>query len=398
MRLIKYLQVGGTVKERERYIWDRLIGAGLSKVQSASILGNLKQENNTFDPARKNEQGTGALGVAQWLGDRKNKLLRTKQNALTLEAQVDFLIDEIFKDSHFGDSWAGDQKARTAFLGSTDLGEATTLFSDKFERAGAHEKNNQKRVEYAKGYYSTLGGETHTPPKTSSRTLKWNNPYNKNISDLHSNLTSYFKTLPTHIWERLVVTSTDGGKHAKNSAHYRNQAIDFGYDQEVWDYVANDPNRLKYNVNLIDPNHGTAPHFHFSTGSPADQENDVFKGDKSSFKMYSYASPEFEIHANMISSGVTGGEYNMPYIDEASMEKYYADNNFQNQMRDIHYERFNTYGDYDVNGEFQPLKEEKEEKKETTEPELSDVQKELIRRDNERKLALSMIPTHQSIV
>ena len=98
------------------------------------------------------------------------------------------------------------------------------------------------------------------------------------VENLHSNLISYFNTLPTEYQQLLKITSGHeaGTKHADNSRHYRNRAVDVSWNQKLWDYVHQDPNRLRHKITLIDPNHGTAKHFHFSHGDGGENKADVW--------------------------------------------------------------------------------------------------------------------------
>lgn len=97
------------------------------------------------------------------------------------------------------------------------------------------------------------------------------------VDNLDSNLVNYLSTIPKHLQDKLITTSgNDGSVHSSTSRHYKNKAVDFGFNQEVWDYVVKDPNRLKYGVTLLDPNHGTGKHFHFSTGQGTENKKDIW--------------------------------------------------------------------------------------------------------------------------
>jgi hypothetical protein len=65
---------------------------GYKDYQIAAIVGSLKQESSTrINPLLTNSIGN--FGIAQWGGDRKNKLL-TKPNNSSLQVQLDFIIEE----------------------------------------------------------------------------------------------------------------------------------------------------------------------------------------------------------------------------------------------------------------------------------------------------------------
>lgn len=85
-----------------------------------------------------------------------------------------------------------------------------------------------------------------------------------NIAGLDPKLRSYLNTLPDELKDELLVTSANDQKHEKNSRHYRNKAVDLRYIPKVHDFIAKDPIAKKYGINVLDPNHGTAPHTHIS--------------------------------------------------------------------------------------------------------------------------------------
>lgn len=63
-----------TVAGRMAYVWRFLTGnLHLSAAQAAGVEGNWTVEDPTFDPARPNP-AEGAIGLAQWEGDRRTAL------------------------------------------------------------------------------------------------------------------------------------------------------------------------------------------------------------------------------------------------------------------------------------------------------------------------------------
>ncbi len=80
----------------------QLIAMGQSeanaKIIASGIIGSMHSENAKFNPTEFNGQGSGAYGIAQWLGGRLSALKKregTKYN--TLEGQWDYLWWEITK-------------------------------------------------------------------------------------------------------------------------------------------------------------------------------------------------------------------------------------------------------------------------------------------------------------
>lgn len=86
-----------------------------------------------------------------------------------------------------------------------------------------------------------------------------------NLKDIHSNLVGYISTLPEELQNEVLVTSgNDSDAHSKNSWHYHNRAMDLRFSKKLYDYMVDDPNRIKYQISLYNPNHGTGKHIHIS--------------------------------------------------------------------------------------------------------------------------------------
>ena len=88
---------------------------------------------------------------------------------------------------------------------------------------------------------------------------------NVNIDNLNPNISKYLNNLPKALQDKLVATSGNDDKHATNSRHYHNNALDLRYDQDVYNHIKNDPVAKQLGITTLDPNHGTAPHIHIQT-------------------------------------------------------------------------------------------------------------------------------------
>lgn len=97
-----------------------------------------------------------------------------------------------------------------------------------------------------------------------------------NVANLNSNIIEYFGTLPQELQSKILATSGNDSGHAKTSRHYSDKAIDLRFDDAIWQYMAKDPNRLKYGLTLIDPNHGSGKHIHLSHGDGTENQKDVW--------------------------------------------------------------------------------------------------------------------------
>lgn len=84
-----------------------------------------------------------------------------------------------------------------------------------------------------------------------------------NISKTDNRLLKYLNSLPENIKSSLLITSgNDYDGHENNSKHYSNKALDLRYVPQLHDYIKNDPTAKALGINVLNPNHGTAPHTH----------------------------------------------------------------------------------------------------------------------------------------
>lgn len=124
-------------------------GKGYEPHQAAGIAGNLMQES-TLNPNAKNPT-SGAFGLAQWLGSRKKSFmdyaLKNKKDIKDPTAQLEFIDHELNTT---------ETRARDKLLSSKDATEAAFNFSDHYERAGATEKKNATRANYANRILSSI--------------------------------------------------------------------------------------------------------------------------------------------------------------------------------------------------------------------------------------------------
>jgi hypothetical protein len=115
---------------------------GYKPHQAAAIAGNLTQESS-LNPEAINPK-SGAFGLMQVLGPRKKALYdyaaRQGSYAADPGTQLDFIDHELNTT---------ERKAKGKLMAATNLADATNAFSDHYERAGAAEKNNARRIGFA---------------------------------------------------------------------------------------------------------------------------------------------------------------------------------------------------------------------------------------------------------
>lgn len=137
-----------------RDVYDRLTKKHmLSPIIACAILGNIQQESN-FKTTTEGFDGTGSTGLCQWLGARlaylKKCALNYKTDWRDWETQVDFIKAELLTTEIL--AWRKLRIART-------VEEATLAFSKYYERPSSKYAHNDKRVAYAKSFYSEFASE-----------------------------------------------------------------------------------------------------------------------------------------------------------------------------------------------------------------------------------------------
>lgn len=97
-----------------------------------------------------------------------------------------------------------------------------------------------------------------------------------NVKNLNQNILGYLNTLEPKYQNMIVGTSGNDRSHSKGSRHYSNNAVDLGWNADLWNRVVTDPKRLEYGIILIDPNHGSGKHIHMSWGKGKENGIDVW--------------------------------------------------------------------------------------------------------------------------
>jgi len=161
------------INQRRSYIFNFLKGKGLNEIQSASIVGNLEQENGKFDTKMTNS--IGATGIAQWYKTRADAL-RSKGNYTHINTQLNYLLEELNGNKH----WSTKAGGRDAFFKAKDLKTATQIFRKDFERPGEAEAHDNKRYKYA---LNVIGKNNEYTPydnsPSSSEYIAEDSPYSK---------------------------------------------------------------------------------------------------------------------------------------------------------------------------------------------------------------------------
>ncbi len=117
-----------TPSENETITWNFLIAKGLTREQTAGIMGNLMQEHKF---------NTSGDGIAQWTGGRKAALM-TLPYPDSIYTQLNFMWSELT---------GGYARALAAVKASVDVEGAVIAFQDKYEGCGVCRED--LRLQYA---------------------------------------------------------------------------------------------------------------------------------------------------------------------------------------------------------------------------------------------------------
>jgi len=158
-------------QNRNKQIMDFFIKKGYSKEQAAGMIGSLQQESQ-LNPQAINKS-SGAFGVAQWLGSRKQGLFeyakQVGKDPTDLQTQLEY---------HEMEMKTTEKAAARAISSAGTPEEVAQLHRRLFERPGEHEANDSARIQYAQAAYRSYS-ENNTNPQNqiSNRTqIKSNQP------------------------------------------------------------------------------------------------------------------------------------------------------------------------------------------------------------------------------
>lgn len=159
---------------------NRLVnaGIGLDANSASGIVGGLMTESggNTFDISSTAENPSGAYGIAQWLGDRRDQLnafaVARGSSPSDIDTQIDFIIYELKN---------GESEALRKIVGAKTPEEAGVLADQYYERSEGTDDIRNAKAQNARAIYNAYmnGGRTtgniqnmnnggnETPPKSA---------------------------------------------------------------------------------------------------------------------------------------------------------------------------------------------------------------------------------------
>lgn len=128
-----------TKNNNSSIIIDYFVNKGLTRTQAKGIYGNIMQESGGNIKA-VSKDGNNSYGLAQWTGERKQRLFSMYGTNPNINQQLDFLWWEL-NNTH--------KDALLSLKKTTTVSQATKVFMDKFERPHKNYANFNRRLKYA---------------------------------------------------------------------------------------------------------------------------------------------------------------------------------------------------------------------------------------------------------
>ena len=125
--------------QNNNFIIDYFVDKGLTRTQAKGIYGNIMQESGGNIKAVSTD-GNNSYGLAQWTGERKQRLFSMYGTNPNINQQLDFLWWEL-NNTH--------KDALLSLKKTTTVSQATKVFMDKFERPHKSYANFNRRLKYA---------------------------------------------------------------------------------------------------------------------------------------------------------------------------------------------------------------------------------------------------------
>lgn len=161
-------------KDNVQKVFNFFVGKGLNGLQAAAIIGNLEQESGDKVSPTAVNSSSGAYGIAQWLGGRKDTLFNyadtgklptdkdsdkpaPKRDKSDLGLQLDYFWWEVTKGPEVAGFHALDH-----LKAADTIEKATEGWHDDFERSAKDEANIPHRIEQAKKVLALYGKDAPT--------------------------------------------------------------------------------------------------------------------------------------------------------------------------------------------------------------------------------------------
>lgn len=169
------------------YVMQRLVNEGVDPQTAAGYVGALMQESggNTFDISPTAENPSGAYGIAQWLGSRRDDLnafaKERGKDPSDFETQVEFLVHEIK---------GNEAESLEAIRGAKSPEEAGMLADQYYERSEGTDEIRSQKAKNARAIYDafTNGGDNVSMSNGTRTQEKQSKSAAEFLNDLESTL------------------------------------------------------------------------------------------------------------------------------------------------------------------------------------------------------------------
>lgn len=143
-----------TPPDNVKKAYNFFISKGLQPHQASGLIGNFIVESGSdnlksqaYNP---DDRGKPSFGIAQWRGDRFDKL-RQRKNFESIEAQLQYVWDELNST---------ERRALSKLKQASNVDEAALAVSKYYERPHKDYAHNDRRVKKAKNVFSKYDGKT----------------------------------------------------------------------------------------------------------------------------------------------------------------------------------------------------------------------------------------------
>lgn len=138
-----------TPEARQRQAYEFFISKGYKPEIASGIVGNLIQESTTnLKTSIRGFDGTGSVGLAQWLGSRQDTLKEVQGDKWnTFQGQLNHIDWELNNT---------EKRAFQKLQEAKSPEDAALAFSKYYERPHKDYAHNDKRANYAKNLFETL--------------------------------------------------------------------------------------------------------------------------------------------------------------------------------------------------------------------------------------------------
>lgn len=220
-------------------LWKFFIDKGLPEITAAAIMGNIQQESG-FILDSLSYDGNNSIGLCQWTFGRRTALQEFARNMglheTDLEAQMEYLWKELNTPGVLN-GYRGSIKSLEELKAIDDIEVATEQFCWSFERP--LDAQMDKRVQYAKNWYTTYAGTYNSSIFGSGEIEKEENNYqletvdNSNLIQIAANIHDKYKNCSYDLSYAKEIPFTDDQDAYDCSSFISYVLYEAGYEDDM---------------------------------------------------------------------------------------------------------------------------------------------------------------------